>query len=239
MTKILIVEDDPAVRDVVKHALSREGMETLAVEDGEAALERLREDVEPFDLVVLDVMLPGMDGISVCREIRAGEAGNASSEVPVVMLTARDDEINVVVGLEVGADDYITKPFRPSELVGRVRAHLRRRRIDLKSATDEQRKLEFPGLELDLPRRQVFVGGKPVALTAKEFEVLELLASHPGWVYSREQIMRHLYGGGEFFGEARAADVHVQHIRKKIEADPKNPRYVQTIRGFGYKFAEL
>ncbi|MDQ3834516.1 MAG: response regulator transcription factor [Actinomycetota bacterium] len=239
MTKILIVEDDPAVRDVVKHALSREGMETLAVEDGEAALQRLREDVEPFDLVVLDVMLPGMDGISVCREIRAGEAGSASSEVPVVMLTARDDEINVVVGLEVGADDYITKPFRPSELVGRVRAHLRRRRIDLKSATDEQRKLEFPGLELDLPRRQVFVGGKPVALTAKEFEVLELLASHPGWVYSREQIMRHLYGGGEFFGEARAADVHVQHIRKKIEADPKNPRYVQTIRGFGYKFAEL
>ena len=239
MTKILIVEDDPAVRDVVKHALSREGMETQAVGDGEAALERLREDVEPFDLVVLDVMLPGMDGISVCREIRAGEAGNASSEVPVVMLTARDDEINVVVGLEVGADDYITKPFRPSELVGRVRAHLRRRRIDLKSATDEQRKLEFPGLELDLPRRQVFVGGKPVALTAKEFEVLELLASHPGWVYSREQIMRHLYGGGEFFGEARAADVHVQHIRKKIEADPKNPRYVQTIRGFGYKFAEL
>jgi two-component system alkaline phosphatase synthesis response regulator PhoP len=214
-------------------------METLAVEDGEAALQRLREDVEPFDLVVLDVMLPGMDGISVCREIRAGEAGSASSEVPVVMLTARDDEINVVVGLEVGADDYITKPFRPSELVGRVRAHLRRRRIDLKSATDEQRKLEFPGLELDLPRRQVFVGGKPVALTAKEFEVLELLASHPGWVYSREQIMRHLYGGGEFFGEARAADVHVQHIRKKIEADPKNPRYVQTIRGFGYKFAEL
>jgi two-component system, OmpR family, alkaline phosphatase synthesis response regulator PhoP len=237
--KILIVEDDPAVRDVVNHALSREGMATVAVEDGEAALERLRREAEPFDLVVLDIMLPGMDGISVCREIRTGEAGSASSEVPVVMLTARDDEINVVVGLEVGADDYITKPFRPSELVGRVRAHLRRRRIDLKSATDEQRKLEFPGLELDLPRRQVFVGGKPVALTAKEFEVLELLASHPGWVYSREQIMRHLYGGGEFFGEARAADVHVQHIRKKIEADPKNPRYVQTIRGFGYKFAEL
>ena len=239
MPKILIVEDDPAVRDVVNHALSREGMATVAVEDGEAALERLRREAEPFDLVVLDIMLPGMDGISVCREIRTGEAGSASSEVPVVMLTARDDEINVVVGLEVGADDYITKPFRPSELVGRVRAHLRRRRIDLKSATDEQRKLEFPGLELDLPRRQVFVGGKPVALTAKEFEVLELLASHPGWVYSREQIMRHLYGGGEFFGEARAADVHVQHIRKKIEADPKNPRYVQTIRGFGYKFAEL
>ncbi len=239
MPKILIVEDDPAVRDVVNHALSREGMSTVAVEDGEVALERLRREVEPFDLVVLDIMLPGMDGISVCREIRTGEAGSASRDVPLLMLTARDDEINVVVGLEVGADDYMTKPFRPSELVSRVRAHLRRRRLDLKSATDEQQKLEFAGLELDLPRRQVFVGGKPVALTAKEFEVLELLASHPGWVYSREQIMRHLYGGGEFFGEARAADVHVQHIRKKIEADPKNPRYVQTVRGFGYKFTEI
>ena len=239
MPKILIVEDDPAVRDVVNHALSREGMATVAVEDGETALERLRREAEPFDLVVLDIMLPGMDGISVCREIRTGEAGSASRDVPLLMLTARDDEINVVVGLEVGADDYMTKPFRPSELVSRVRAHLRRRHLDLKGATGEQQKLEFAGLELDLPRRQVFVGGKPVALTAKEFEVLELLASHPGWVYSREQIMRHLYGGGEFFGEARAADVHVQHIRKKIEADPKNPRYVQTVRGFGYKFTEI
>ncbi len=238
MTKILIVEDDPAVRDVVKHALSREGMETQAVGDGEAALERLRGEAEPFDLVVLDVMLPGMDGINVCREIRAGEAGSASSDVPIVMLTARDDEINVVVSLEVGADDYITKPFRPSELVSRVRAHLRRRRMDAKGAVDEQRKLEFPGLELDLLKRQVFVGGNPVVLTAKEFEVLALLASHPGWVYNREQIMRHLYGG-DFFGEARAADVHIQHIRKKIEPDPKNPRYVQTVRGFGYKFAEV
>ena len=213
-------------------------METLAVGDGEAALERLRGEAEPFDLVVLDVMLPGMDGINVCREVRAGEAGSASSDVPIVMLTARDDEINVVVSLEVGADDYITKPFRPSELVSRVRAHLRRRRMDAKGAVDEQRKLEFPGLELDLLKRQVFVGGNPVVLTAKEFEVLALLASHPGWVYNREQIMRHLYGG-DFFGEARAADVHVQHIRKKIEPDPKNPRYVQTIRGFGYKFAEV
>jgi two-component system alkaline phosphatase synthesis response regulator PhoP len=236
--KILIVEDDPPVRDVVKHALSREGMETVAVGDGEAALDRLREDAEPFDLVVLDVMLPGIDGINVCREIRTGEAGSANSSVPIVMLTARDDEINVVVSLEVGADDYITKPFRPSELVSRVRAHLRRRRMDAKGAVDEQRKLEFAGLELDLLKRQVFVGGNPVALTAKEFEVLSLLASHPGWVYNREQIMRHLYSG-DFFGEARAADVHIQHIRRKIEADPKNPRYVQTVRGFGYKFAEV
>ncbi len=238
MPKILIVEDDPAVRDVVEHTLAREGMVTLAVGDGEAALERLRREAEPFDLVVLDVMLPGMDGISVCREIRAGDAGSASSDVPVVMLTARNDETSVVVGLEVGADDYVTKPFSPRELASRVRAHLRRRRLDAKGASDEQQKLEFPGLELDLPRRQVFAGGKPVTLTAKEFEVLALLASSPGRVYSREQIMRHLYDDN-FFGEARAADVHIQHIRKKIEPDPQNPCYVQTVRGFGYRFAEL
>ncbi len=236
--KILIVEDDPAVRDVVEHALSREGMETLTLGDGEAALERLRRETVSFDLVVLDVMLPGMDGISVCREIRAGDAGSASSDVPIVMLTARDDEINVVVGLEVGADDYVTKPFSPRELVSRVRAHLRRRRLDAKGVFDEQQKLEFPGLEVDLRSRQVTSGGSPVTLTAKEFEVLALLASHPGQVYSREQIMRHLWEG-DFFGETRSADVHVQHIRRKIEPDPKSPRYVQTVRGVGYRFAEI
>ncbi|MDQ3923914.1 MAG: response regulator transcription factor [Actinomycetota bacterium] len=239
MPKILIVEDDAAVRDVVEHALSRDGMSTLAVADGEAALERLRQEAEPFDLVVLDVMLPRIDGIEVCRQIRAGDAGEASSDVPVVMLTARDDEINRVVGLEIGADDYVTKPFSPRELVSRVRANLRRRRLDARAAIadQERQRLEFPGLELDLGRRQVFAGGEPVDLTFKEFEVLALLATHPGWVYSREQIMRHIWGG-EFFGEMRAADVHVQHIRKKIEPDPKNPRYLQTVRGIGYRFAQ-
>ncbi len=237
MPKILIVEDDPAVRDVVEHALSREGIRTLAVGDGETALERLRQEAEPFDLILLDVMLPGRDGVSVCGEIRAGDAGSASNDVPIIMLTARNDETSVVVGLEVGADDYITKPFSPRELVSRVRAHLRRRRLDARGAVDEQRKLELPGLELDLLRRQVCVEGTPVELTAKEFEVLALLAAHPGRVYSREQIMHHLWDG-DFFGEARAADVHVQHIRKKIEPDPKNPRYVQTVRGMGYRFAE-
>jgi DNA-binding response OmpR family regulator len=236
--KILIVEDDPAVRDVVEHALSREGMVTQTAGDGEAALGCLREEVEPFDLIVLDVMLPGMDGIGVCREVRAGEAGSASSDVPILMLTARDDETSVIVGLEVGADDYVTKPFHPRELVSRVRAHLRRRRLDAKGVSGEQQKLEFPGLEVDLRGRRVTSGGSTVELTAKEFEVLALLASHPGRVYSREQIMRHLWDG-DFFGETRAADVHVQHIRSKIELDPKNPRYVQTVRGIGYRFAEF
>jgi two-component system, OmpR family, alkaline phosphatase synthesis response regulator PhoP len=236
VTKILVVEDDPAVRDVVEHALSREGMETATVENGEEALERLRG--EPFDLVVLDVMLPGIDGISVCRELRAdGENG----DIPVVMLTARDDEINVVVGLEVGADDYVTKPFSPRELVSRVRAHLRRRSLDARKAeasSTAEKRLEFPGLTVDLLRRQVVLGGKEVELTAREFDVLALLASHPGRVYSREQIMRHLWDG-DFFGEARAADVHIQHIRHKVEPDPKNPRYVRTVRGAGYRFAEF
>lgn len=234
MPRILIVEDDPAVRDVVEHSLSREGMNTLAVADGESALARLREEAEPFDLVVLDVMLPGMDGVEVCREIRAG---GAAKDVTILMLTARDDETSVVVGLEVGADDYVTKPFSPRQLVSRVRAHLRRRRLSSKPA-EQQRQLEFPGLMLDLLRRQISVEGTPVELTAKEFDVLALLAGHPGRVYGREQIMRHLWDG-DFFGEPRAVDVHVQHIRGKIEPDPKNPRYLQTVRGVGYRFAQL
>src|SRR5215212_223567 len=222
--KILIVEDDPAVRGVVELALEREGMRTLAVADGEAALKHLGSSDQDVDLVILDVMLPGMDG--------------GSSDVPIIMLTARDDEASVLIGLEVGADDYVTKPFSPRQLVSRIRAHLRRRRLDATAATGEQRKLEFTGLEVDLLRRQVLLWGEPVELTAKEYEVLVLLASYPGRVYDREQIMRHLWDG-TFYGEARAADVHIQHIRKKIESDPKNPRYIQTVRGMGYKFAEL
>ena len=235
MPKILIVEDDPAVRGVVELALEREGMRTLAVADGETALKYFSSSDQDVDLVVLDVMLPGIDGVSICREIRAGDVG---SDVPIIMLTARDDEASVLVGLEVGADDYVTKPFSPRQLISRIRAHLRRRRFDAAAANGEQRKLEFPGLEVDLLRRQVLLWGEPVELTAKEYEVLVLLASYPGRVYDREQIMRHLWDG-TFYGEARAADVHIQHIRKKIESDPKNPRYIQTVRGMGYKFAEL
>jgi len=233
LSRILVVEDDPAVRDVVEHALSREGMQTSTAATGEAALNQLQGS-ETFDLVVLDVMLPGMDGVSVCRELRSGDSRNKA--VPIIMLTARDDETSVVVGLEVGADDYVTKPFRPRELVSRVRAHLRRRTID--SSDDEQtRKLELPGLRIDLFKREVVSQEEPVFLTAKEFDVLVLLASSPGRVYSREQIMRGLWDGN-FFGEARAADVHIQHIRKKIEPDPQNPRYILTIRGSGYKLTD-
>ncbi|MBA3425120.1 MAG: response regulator transcription factor [Rubrobacter sp.] len=226
MPNILIVEDDLAVRDVVQIALEREGFSVDAVSDGEAALKRFRS-AGAFDLVLLDIMLPGLDGISLCQELRK------SSDIPVVMLTARDGERSVVLGLEVGADDYVTKPVSPLEIVSRVRAHLRRRRVD---APDQR--LAFPGLVMDLLRRQVWVDDKRVDLTAAEFEVLKSLAAHPGWVYSRQQIMEQLWDG-EFYGEVRTADVHVRNIRRKIEADPKNPRYILTVRGMGYKFAEI
>ncbi len=235
MSRILVVEDDAAVRDVVEHALTREGMEVATTTDGEEALKRLNSS-DLFDLVVLDVMLPGMDGISVCQELRKGDS--PSAEAPVIMLTARDDEMSVVVGLEVGADDYISKPFRPRELVSRVRAHIRRQRLLSKAVPSEHKKLEFPGLEVDLFGRRVLAGGEEVELTAKEFDVLAFLATSPGRVYSREQIMRHLWDG-EFYGEARAADVHIQHLRKKIEPDPQHPHYLLTVRGAGYKFANI
>ncbi len=235
MSRILVVEDDAAVRDVVEHALAREGMEVVTTADGEEALKRLNGP-DLFDLVVLDVMLPGMDGVSVCQELRKGDS--PSADVPVIMLTARDDEMSVVVGLEVGADDYITKPFRPRELVSRVRAHLRRQRLAAKASPTEHNKLEFPGLEVDLFGRRVLAGGEEVELTAKEFDVLAFLSSSPGRVYSREQIMRHLWDG-EFYGEARAADVHIQHVRKKIERDPQHPSFLLTVRGAGYKFASF
>ncbi|HZY56475.1 MAG TPA: response regulator transcription factor [Rubrobacteraceae bacterium] len=228
MPKILIVEDDPAVRDIVKIALEREGMTVEAVGDGETALESFRS-TSPVDLAILDIMLPGIDGITLCQEIRR------SSDVPIVMLTARDSETDVVVGLTVGADDYVTKPVSPVELVSRVRAHLRRRRMDAQAAN---LRYEFPGLVVDLSRRRVWVNGEQVDLTATEFEILSFLAAHPGWVYSRQQIMQQLWDEN-FYGEARSADVHIQRIRKKIEQDPRNPRYIQTVRGIGYKFAEV
>src|SRR3712207_324358 len=159
------------------------------------------------------------------------------SDIPVIMLTARDDEMSIVVGLEVGADDYITKPFSHRELVSRVRATLRRRRIDAK-ALSQQKRLEFPGLLIDLTRRQVVVRGTPRELTAAQFNILALLASHPGRVYSRGQIMATVWGT-DFSGDSRAADMQIRNIREKIEPDPKNPRYVLTARGMGYKFAEI
>jgi two-component system, OmpR family, alkaline phosphatase synthesis response regulator PhoP len=229
MPRVLIVEDDDAMRDMVGYALAEEGMEVEAVADGESALE-IFSSSGPFDVVILDVMLPGVDGVSVCKEL------TSKSDVPVIMLTARDDETSVVVGLEVGADDYVTKPFSHRELISRVRAALRRRRIDAR-ASSKQERIEFPGLVIDLTRRRVVAQGTPVELTAAQFNILALLASHPGWVYSRGQIMATVWGT-DFSGDSRAADMQIRNIREKIEPDPKYPRYVLTVRGMGYKFAE-
>ncbi len=228
MPRILLVEDDVAIRSVMERAFEREGMSVTAVGDGEAALKSFRSS-SLFDLVVLDIMLPGADGITLCQELRK------SSDVPIIMLTARDGETNVVMGLEVGADDYVTKPVSPLEVVSRIRAHLRRRRMDGR-ASDQ--KLTFPGLAIDLLRRQVSVQERLVDMTATEFEILRFLAASPGRVYSRRQIMQHLWDG-EFYGEPRTADVHIQRIRKKIEPDSKNPYYIKTVRGMGFKFAEI
>ncbi len=230
MPRVLIVEDDKAMRDMVGYALADEGMEVEAVGDGESALEVFSSS-GPFDLVVLDVMLPGVDGITVCKEL------TSKSDVPVIMLTARDDETSVVVGLEVGADDYVTKPFSHRELVSRVRATLRRRRIDARASTQQER-IEFPGLVIDLTRRRVVAQGRPVELTAAQFNIITLLASHPGRIYSRGQLMATVWGT-DFSGDSRAADMQIRNIREKIEPDPKNPRYVLTARGMGYKFAEI
>ena len=207
MPRLLIVEDDDAMRDMVGYAFAEEGMEVEAVADGESALEVFSSS-GPFDLVILDVMLPGVDGVTVCKEL------TSTSDVPVIMLTARDDETSVVVGLEVGADDYITKPFSHRELVSRVRATLRRRRIDAR-ALSEQKRLEFPGLVIDLTRRQVVAQGTPVDLTTAQFNILALLASHPGRVYGRGQIMETVWGR-EFFGDYRAADMQLLKIGKMI-----------------------
>jgi DNA-binding response OmpR family regulator len=227
MFRILLVEDDPAVRDIVRIALEREGMTVEDAGDGESALRRFDSFRAP-DLVVLDIMLPGIDGITVCQEIRR------MSNVPIVVLTVRDGETSVVVGLEVGADDYVTKPFSTAELVSRVRAHLRRRRMD---ARDSDQRLDFPGLVIDLVRRQVRVGEANVYLTATEFAILSFLAAHPGQVFSRHQIMEQLWEG-PYVGGAHSTLVHIQHIREKIEPDPKKPRYIHTVRGAGYKFTE-
>jgi DNA-binding response OmpR family regulator len=231
LPKILVIEDDAAVRDIVKITLEGEGMTVEAVENGRAALERFRFS-RAFDLVVLDIMLPDSNGITLCQELRS------SSNVPIIMLTARDDEISLVVSLEVGADDYITKPFRPKELVSRVRANLRRQQLNNTHISSAEHKLEVDGLLIDSLRRQVLVQGDPVHLTSTEFEILRLLAEHPGQVYTRGWIVNHLWDT-DFYGSSRSIDTHVLHLRKKIEADPKHPRYLQTVHGVGYKFAAL
>ena len=225
--RILVVEDEPAIADAVGYALRGDGHEVEAVEDGESALAAASE--RPFDLLVLDLMLPGVSGIEVCRRLRS------ESAIPILVLTARDAEVDRVVGLEAGADDYVTKPFSMSELLARVRAILRRRELDAHEAHPTR---DIGGLHLDLERYEATVDGEPVQLTQSELKLLALLSRDQGRVYSRREIMQHLWES-DYIGDARAADLHVSNIRRKIERDPENPERLLTVRGAGYKLVAV
>jgi DNA-binding response OmpR family regulator len=225
---ILLVDDEESVQKLLTYPLERDGYRVVQAHDGDEALARF--DTEEIDLVILDVMLPRLDGLEVCKRLRAHSA------VPIVMLTARDDELDKVLGLELGADDYITKPFSIREFRSRVRALLRRASAPRYEPRDEEA-IELDGLRIDPARRTVEVAGRPVQLTYVEFELLRTLAQRPGRVFSRQALLEALWGASDY-REPRTIDVHVRHLREKLESDPREPRYILTVRGVGYRFRE-
>jgi DNA-binding response OmpR family regulator len=225
---ILLVDDEDAIQTLLTYPLERDGYRVVQARDGEEALRRFGE--ENVDLVVLDLMLPRVDGLEVCRRLRA------ESTVPIIMLTARDDELDKVLGLELGADDYITKPFSIREFRSRVKALLRRASTPpLSERRDEV--IDRDDVVIDIPRRTVVVRGDEVQLTFVEFELLALLAANPGVVFSRRQLLEKLRGGADY-REPRTIDVHVRHLREKIEREPREPELILTVRGAGYRFRD-
>ena len=222
--RILVVDDEPAIAEAVSYALEENGFEVESADDGEAALVALSRS--PYDLLVLDLRLPKVSGIEVCRRVR-GE-----SAIPIIILTAKDAEIDRVLGLEVGADDYVTKPFSMAELVSRVRALLRRRELD--RGLDGGSVQRIGDLLVDRLRHQVHIGDKRVYLTASEFKLLSFLGEEPERVFTRREIMRYLWDS-DYVGDQRACDVHVSNLRRKIESDPARPERLVTVRGVGYK----
>jgi two-component system alkaline phosphatase synthesis response regulator PhoP len=225
MQRVLVVDDEAAIVELVEYHLSREGYQVDTETDGQRAVERATR--EPFDVVILDVMLPGMTGLDACRAIRQ------STDIPIIMLTARKDEVDRVLGLELGADDYVTKPFSPRELIARVKAILRRSQ----KGREESGDIRYPGLEVDVGRRSVLVDGKAVNLTFTEFELLTILARNPGRAFSRDELLVRVWGD-DFYGDSRTVDVHVRHLREKLKEDPQNPRFIETVRGVGYRFSD-
>lgn len=219
-SKILVVDDDPAIAEMLTMVMEREGFDTVVVDDGLEAVQAAER--ENPDLILLDLMLPGMGGVDVCRTVRE------TSAVPIIMLTAKTDTVDVVLGLESGADDYVTKPFKPKELVARVRARLRRQE-DSPSET-----LEVGDLTIDVPGHAVFRDGKEISLTPLEFDLLHTLASRPKQVFSRDELLEKVWGY-QHTSDTRLVNVHVQRLRSKIELDPENPQIVLTVRGVGYK----
>jgi two-component system response regulator RegX3 len=224
MTKILIVEDEPSLSEPLAYLLGREGYETVVVDDGLVAVAEF--DRSGADLILLDLMLPGLSGTEVCREIRS------RSNVPIIMLTAKDSEIDIVVGLELGADDYVTKPYSSRELLARIRSVMRRR-ID--EAEDQDAILESGSVRMDLERHTVMVSGVVTAMPLKEFELLELLLRNAGRVLTRGQLIDRVWGS-DYFGDTKTLDVHIKRIRSKIEASPSEPTMLVTVRGLGYRF---
>jgi DNA-binding response OmpR family regulator len=225
---ILLVDDEESVQKLLTYPLERDGFRVVQARSGDEALTRFES--EPVDLVVLDVMLPRLDGLEVCKRLRA------RSSVPIIMLTARDDELDKVLGLELGADDYITKPFSIREFRSRVRALLRRASAPPHQPFAEE-VLELDGLRIDPARRSVELEGRPVRLTYVEFELLRTLAARPGRVFSRQALLEAIRGGSDY-REPRTIDVHVRHLREKLERDARDPQLLLTVRGVGYRFRE-
>jgi len=224
---ILLVDDEESIQKLLTYPLERDGHRVVQARDGEEALARFRE--EQIDLVLLDLALPKLDGLEVCRRIRS------QSTVPIIMLTARDDEVDKVLGLEIGADDYITKPFSIRELRSRIRAAVRR--ANLSPPAERTDTIEIDGLAMDVSRRTVSLNGKPVQLTYLEFELLRTLAGSPGRVFTRQALLDKLWGGSAY-RDPRTIDVHVRHLREKIEPNPAEPEYIFTVRGVGYRFRD-
>ena len=226
---ILLVDDEESVRKVLAFPLEKDGYTVVQAADGDEAIRAFA--AQDVDLVVLDIMLPRLDGLEVCKRLRA------TSSVPIIMLTARDDELDKVIGLELGADDYITKPFSIREFRSRVRALLRRARAPHTPGDEPAERIEHDGLVVDVPRRTVEVRGEPVALTYVEFELLRALASSPGRVFSRRMLLEALWKSADY-RDPRTIDVHVRHLREKLEAEPRTPEYILTVRGVGYRFRD-
>ncbi|HEX3197284.1 MAG TPA: response regulator transcription factor [Propionibacteriaceae bacterium] len=223
MTRVLVVEDEESYRDALSYMLSKEGFEVIEAQDGATGIAEF--DRHGADIVLLDLMMPGLSGTEVCRQLRLRGA------VPVIMLTARDSEVDKVVGLELGADDYVTKPFSHRELVARIRAVLRRGQ-DTELVPDV---IEAAGVRMDVERHEVSVNGERITLALKEFELLEMLLRNAGRVMTRGQLIDRIWGA-DYVGDTKTLDVHIKRLRTKLEPDPASPRYLITVRGLGYKF---
>ena len=232
MPKILVVDDEAHIVELVKFNLEKEGYHVEVATDGISAVEKAQRIIP--DLMILDIMLPGMTGLEVCRTLHK----NPSTEnIPIIMLTAKSEELDKILGLELGADDYMTKPFSPRELVARAKARLRRSQKETERKLGEEHLLDYGEVLIDLEKFQVFVRGNRMELTPKEFDLVRLFLANPGKVFSRDALLEKIWGY-DYYGDSRTVDVHIRHLRQKVEQDPGNPTLIETVRGVGYRLRE-